>query len=174
MNKKLSFDVKVSIIVMLLMAIITLIEGIIWLEDNYAKNKSYNKTDYISESELFSSQNQKSEEEISNDQVSSPKNISFPNEKLPLLVEFYAGYPTEPESSKIILNEIQKEYKGKIDVKFIDVSLRSNYELFSQNLIETLPTQIIYNAEGKEIYRNAGIIISTGQIVETLKTLGIL
>lgn len=53
-----------------------------------------------------------------------------------------------------VLDELTKEYKGQLDVKFIDVwkdpSAAQKYK------VQTIPCQIFFDAKGKEVYRHVG------------------
>ena len=53
-----------------------------------------------------------------------------------------------------VLDELTKEYKGKLKVEFIDVwKDRSAAEKYK---IQSIPTQIFFDAKGKEVYRHVG------------------
>jgi len=57
---------------------------------------------------------------------------------------------------KPILDELKTEYKGKLDVEFIDVwENPKESEKYGINLI---PTQIFYDPEGKEFQRHEGFM----------------
>lgn len=53
-----------------------------------------------------------------------------------------------------VLDELSKEYKGQLDVQFIDIS--KNPSAASKYKIQSIPTQILFDANGKEVYRHAG------------------
>ena len=53
-----------------------------------------------------------------------------------------------------ILEELKQEYVGRMDVEFIDVW--QNRDAAGQYGIESIPTQIFFDAAGKEIYRHQG------------------
>ncbi len=55
-----------------------------------------------------------------------------------------------------ILQELAQEYKGKAAVIFIDVW--ENAEAGQKFGIRTIPTQIFYDAQGKEISRHEGFL----------------
>jgi thioredoxin 1 len=55
-----------------------------------------------------------------------------------------------------ILEELEKEYQGRAAVIFIDVW--KNPEAGSKFGIRTIPTQIFYDAQGKEITRHEGFL----------------
>jgi thioredoxin 1 len=53
-----------------------------------------------------------------------------------------------------ILEELKQEYVGRMDVEFIDVW--QNRDAAGQYGIESIPTQIFFDAAGKELYRHQG------------------
>jgi len=57
-----------------------------------------------------------------------------------------------------ILDELTKEYKGIFDVEFIDVWQPENKERAMTYKIETIPTQIFFDADGNELWRHVGFI----------------
>jgi len=69
-----------------------------------------------------------------------------------------------------ILQKLEKEYAGKAAIVFIDVwkdpSQGKNFG------IRTIPTQIFYDKEGKEVHRHVGFM-SEKEIVSQLKSMGV-
>jgi len=55
-----------------------------------------------------------------------------------------------------ILEKMEKVYDGKAAIVFIDV--RKNREQAKRFGIRTIPTQIFFDSDGKEIYRHAGFM----------------
>jgi thioredoxin 1 len=53
-----------------------------------------------------------------------------------------------------ILEELEKEYKGRAAVIFIDVW--ENRDMSKAFRVVTIPTQIFYNKQGQEVYRHIG------------------
>jgi len=69
-----------------------------------------------------------------------------------------------------VLAELREHYQGRLDVVFIDVWENPNAaEPYS---VETIPTQIFFDAEGKERYRHVGFF-SKEEILSQWKELGI-
>jgi len=53
-----------------------------------------------------------------------------------------------------ILDELKKEYAGRVDVEFIDVWVdRTMGEKYG---VKAIPTQIFFDADGKEVFRHTG------------------
>ncbi len=69
-----------------------------------------------------------------------------------------------------IVESLQKEYKGKADIVFIDVWKHPDEgQKFGINVI---PTQIFYDKQGKEVYRHEGLMLK-GAIISKLESLGV-
>ena len=89
---------------------------------------------------------------------------------LPKLLDLGAGKCIPCKMMEPILEELKVEYSGKFDVEFIDVwkdrSAGSKYG------IRVIPTQIFFNADGKELYRHEGFY-SKEEIIAKWKDLGI-
>ncbi|MDH7569334.1 MAG: thioredoxin family protein [Armatimonadota bacterium] len=76
--------------------------------------------------------------------------------KRPRLVDLGAGKCIPCQMMAPILEELKKEQAGTIDVEFIDVW--ENPEAGQRFGIRAIPTQIFYDAEGKEFYRHEGFL----------------
>lgn len=55
-----------------------------------------------------------------------------------------------------VLDAMGKEYQGKASVIFIDV--RENPDQATKFGIRSIPTQIFFNKDGKEVYRHEGFL----------------
>ena len=69
-----------------------------------------------------------------------------------------------------ILVKLEKAYKGKADIVFIDVW--ENKQPAQRFKIRAIPTQIFFNAQGKEVYRHVGFL-DEKSIVEQLIKMGV-
>jgi thioredoxin 1 len=69
-----------------------------------------------------------------------------------------------------IMAELEKEYKDKAAIVFIDVW--ENPAAGKQYRIQLIPTQIFYTAEGKEVLRHEGFM-DKAAIVAELEKLGV-
>jgi len=74
--------------------------------------------------------------------------------KLPKLIDLGADKCIPCKMMAPILEEMKKEYAGRMQVEFIDVW--KNPDAGKQYGIEMIPTQIFYDAEGKERFRHVG------------------
>lgn len=69
-----------------------------------------------------------------------------------------------------IMEKMEKQYRGKAAIVFIDVW--RNRDQVSRFGIRAIPTQIFYDAAGREVYRHVGFM-SEAAIVEQLTKMGI-
>jgi thioredoxin 1 len=74
--------------------------------------------------------------------------------KLPKLLDLGAGKCIPCKMMAPILDELKKEYAGRMTVEFIDVWV--DPDAAKPYGIEVIPTQIFYDAEGKELFRHVG------------------
>ena len=74
--------------------------------------------------------------------------------KLPKLIDLGAGKCIPCKMMAPILEELRKEYAGRMDVIFVDVW--EDPDAGKAYSIEMIPTQIFYDAEGNELFRHAG------------------
>lgn len=76
--------------------------------------------------------------------------------KLPRLVDLGAHKCKQCIALAPILDALREEYKGRLSVEFIDVW--KNPDAATPYRIRLIPTQILYTAEGKEVWRHEGFI----------------
>ncbi|MEI8288294.1 MAG: thioredoxin family protein [Verrucomicrobiota bacterium] len=89
---------------------------------------------------------------------------------LPKLLDLGAGKCIPCKIMAPILEEMKKEYAGTLEVEFIDVW--KNPDAGKQYKIEVIPTQIFYDATGKELFRHIGFY-SKADILTKWKELGV-
>jgi thioredoxin 1 len=70
-----------------------------------------------------------------------------------------------------VLEEMKKEFAGKLAVEFVDVGKRENAALAQQHAVKLIPTQVFLDAEGKELWRHEGFISRYG-ILDKFRELG--
>ena len=78
------------------------------------------------------------------------------NRILPRLVELGADTCIPCKQMAPILEELKKEYEGRMIVEVIDVN--ENREEAMKYNIRVIPTQILFDVEGKEVGRHEGFI----------------
>lgn len=76
------------------------------------------------------------------------------NQKLPKLVDLGADKCIPCKMMTPVLEDLKKEYAGKLEVVFIDVWKSADEG--SKYKIRVIPTQIFYSGEGKELFRHEG------------------
>jgi thioredoxin 1 len=91
------------------------------------------------------------------------------NAKLPKLLDLGAGKCIPCKMMFPVLDELKKEYAGRLNVEFIDVW--KNPEASRQYGIEVIPTQIFFDAHGKELFRHIGFL-AKADILAKWKELG--
>ena len=69
-----------------------------------------------------------------------------------------------------ILESLSGEYRNKASVLFIDV--HENQAAADKFRIQMIPTQVFFNAQGKEVKRHVGFM-EKGEIVKELKAAGL-
>jgi len=69
-----------------------------------------------------------------------------------------------------ILEELEKAYKDKAAIVFIDVWKKPEYS--KKFNIQAIPTQIFFDKDGKEVFRNTGFL-DKKSIIEKMKQLGV-
>jgi thioredoxin 1 len=100
----------------------------------------------------------------------SQKDAATSPKKLPRLVDVGADKCIPCIAMAPILEELKKEYAGILDVEFVDVWKNPNAG--QKYGIRGIPTQIFYDASGKELGRHMGFI-SKEQILQSFKKLGV-
>jgi thioredoxin 1 len=91
-------------------------------------------------------------------------------EALPRLVDLGADKCIPCKMMAPVLKELQKEYARRMEVQFIDVW--KNPDAGKAYQIHLIPTQIFFDASGKELYRHEGFF-SKADILAKWKELGI-
>jgi len=76
------------------------------------------------------------------------------SERLPVLIDLGAKTCIPCKMMAPMLEELRKEYAGRLVVKFLDID--ENPEFISKYNIRVKPTQIFYDASGKELFRHEG------------------
>jgi thioredoxin 1 len=89
---------------------------------------------------------------------------------LPKLLDLGANKCIPCKAMAPILEELKKEYAGRMDVVFIDVWQVP--DAGKQFGVEMIPTQIFFDADGKELFRHTGFF-SKEDILAKWKELGV-
>jgi thioredoxin 1 len=100
------------------------------------------------------------------------KLASAPSESksLPRLLDLGAGKCIPCKMMAPILEDLRKEYAGRMEVVFVDVW--QNPDAGKAYNIEMIPTQIFFDADGKELFRHVGFF-GKEDILAKWKELGV-
>ncbi|MEI6057223.1 MAG: thioredoxin family protein [Lentisphaerota bacterium] len=90
---------------------------------------------------------------------------------IPKLVDLGATKCIPCKKMAPILEELKTEYSGVFDVEFIDVWQKENSKKAIKYNIESIPTQVFLDKDGKELARHIGFI-SKEDILSQWKSLG--
>ena len=90
--------------------------------------------------------------------------------KLPRLVDLGAGTCIPCKQMAPILEELKKEYEGRVIVEVIDVN--ENPKEADKYGIRVIPTQILFDADGKEVGRHEGFITKE-DLVKAFEQVGV-
>jgi thioredoxin 1 len=101
----------------------------------------------------------------------SPKFKGIENPKnLPMLLDFGMGVCIPCKMMKPVLEEVAREYEGKLLVKILE--LDQHRDLARQFRIRLIPTQIFIDSKGKILVRHEGFM-DKASIVGVLNRMGI-
>jgi len=147
MKKKVKFSIVVSLVIV--------IGVVIALKQS---TSSTNSPDTYSQSNRQTSQ--------------QPADVNLtPKQKfLPRLVDLGAGKCIPCKLMAPMLEELKAEYSGQLEVVFIDVS--KNPDEAKKYGIRIIPTQIFFDASGKEFFRHEGFF-SKEDILNRWKEFGL-
>ncbi len=73
---------------------------------------------------------------------------------LPRFIEVGADSCVPCKMMKPVLDELRSDYPGELKIEFADAW--KNPELSDRYGVRSIPTQIIYDAEGNEVFRHTG------------------
>jgi thiol-disulfide isomerase/thioredoxin len=99
-----------------------------------------------------------------------PVPASPSGKSIPLVIDLGAKQCIPCKMMAPILGELKREYAGVFKTEFIDVW--ENPDAGQKYGIRAIPTQIFYDASGKEFYRHMGYF-SKEQILDTFRKQGI-
>lgn len=91
--------------------------------------------------------------------------------QLPCMIELGSEKCRPCKMMAPIIEELKKEYKGILYIKFIDVWKKENLPQAQKYKIKSIPTQIFLDEKGKELWRHVGFI-SKKDILKKWKSLG--
>lgn len=92
------------------------------------------------------------------------------SQRLPELMDLGSKYCIPCKKMAPILAELATEYAGRFKVTVIDV--KENRQAGRRYGIKLIPTQIFFDATGKEIYRHEGFL-SKESIIAQIEAMGV-
>lgn len=92
------------------------------------------------------------------------------NQSLPMLMDLGRGTCKACKMMLPILQDLQEEYKGRAIIKIVDI--RYDPEPARVYKIRLIPTQIFFDATGKEVYRHEGFM-DKESIEQKLQEIGV-
>jgi thioredoxin 1 len=98
------------------------------------------------------------------------KGVSQPAAGLPRLVDLGSTVCIPCKMMAPILEELKKEYEGRLQVEFIDVM--ANPDAGAPYKISLIPTQIFFDTSGKERFRHEGFF-SKDDLEKKLAEMGV-
>jgi thioredoxin 1 len=90
--------------------------------------------------------------------------------KVPVLFEFGRGWCIPCKYMKPILTDMEKAYAGRAVVATVDMD--ANADLVRSFRIRMMPTQVFLAPDGKEFFRNEGVL-ERQQIVDIFAKMGV-
>ena len=122
---------------------------------------------------VFAVKNMQQKDMTDGSETGNPKDPDIPGEKsaaLPKLVDLGAETCIPCKMMAPILDELKREYAGRMIVEFIDVW--KNPDAAKPYNIDIIPTQIFFDDAGKELFRHQGFY-SKEDILSKWKELGV-
>jgi thioredoxin 1 len=104
------------------------------------------------------------------DVAKTPVTNAPTNSALPKLVDLGADKCIPCKMMAPVLKELKGDYEGRMEVEFIDVW--KNPDAGKPYKIKLIPTQIFYDASGRELFRHEGFF-SKADILAKWKELGV-
>jgi thioredoxin 1 len=85
---------------------------------------------------------------------------------LPKVVDFGDRFCIPCKLMAPALEELKAEQAGKLEVQFVSLGDKENLPLAEKQGIKLIPTQIFFNADGKEVWRHEGYISKHGILLK--------
>jgi len=96
---------------------------------------------------------------------------ALPNKGIVTMIDLGAKKCIPCKMMAPILEKMEKDYRGKAAIIFIDIW--ENREQARRFEIRSIPTQIFFDQQGKEVYRHVGFM-NEKLIMEQFKKMGII
>jgi len=96
--------------------------------------------------------------------------VAQESESLPALIDLGAGKCIPCKLMAPILKQLKNDFAGRLRVEVIDIE--ENPDLINKYHVRVIPTQIFYDASGRELFRHEGFY-SKEDILAKWKELGV-
>lgn len=93
--------------------------------------------------------------------------------KLPRIIDFGSKQCKACKAMEPVLESLAKNHGSRFVTEFVDVWVPENQARAKEHGIQTIPTQIFFDSENKEVFRNTGFI-SEEDVLAKWKELGLL
>jgi thioredoxin 1 len=100
--------------------------------------------------------------------VSAGGQSSPPQMARPALYEFGAGYCYSCKEMEKVMAELKPSYNDQVEFRMVYAD--KEMDLFRQHKIMLIPTQVFFDAEGKEAFRHVGPL-TRDEVLQKLKEL---
>lgn len=91
---------------------------------------------------------------------------------MPKVIDFGSKQCKACKAMEPVLESLMKNHADKFITEFVDVWMPENVALAKSHGISSIPTQVFFGADGKELFRNTGFI-SEEQILAKWQELGV-
>lgn len=117
-------------------------------------------SDIENNSDSTGSSEQPSAAQTSEKSSTANQNSQQAKNTLPKLVDLGSTNCNACKEMEPVLDELTKEYKGKVDVEVVNVykDQEKTAEYNEKHPIRVIPTQILFDANGKEVWSHEGFI----------------
>ena len=78
--------------------------------------------------------------------------------KLPRIIDFGSKQCQACKAMEPVLEALAKNHADKFKTEFVDVWVPENQDLARSHGIQSIPTQVFFDSENKEVFRNTGFI----------------
>ncbi len=140
----------------------------------YSNGNTSNEFNHYCEVEVFGKMNgvvrPEAEQEMKTGNAMEHPMLAEAGAKIPKLLDLGSTKSKPCKMMAPILEELKKEYAGKLNVEFIDVW--ENENAGKEYGVEMIPTQIFYDANARELFRHTGFF-SKEDILAKWKELGV-
>ncbi|MCL5103887.1 MAG: thioredoxin family protein [Armatimonadetes bacterium] len=90
--------------------------------------------------------------------------------KMPIFLELGAVWCPACQAMKPVIDDLKKEYKGKVMFQYIDVD--KDKAASRKYKVEAIPVQVFFDKNGKQVYSHVGVL-SKNEIKKQFAKMGV-